>query len=282
MYLSLGWLPIPLLPREKRPAAKYVHFNDALPDPHTHQHSDSFLLPWQARPDLGVGVLLKPSNLVVVDCDSLPALEEAIRKSPPTLTVATRHGAHMYYRRPAGCAVGRAIHRGASGKVDILSNGYVVAPPSFHPTGHQYAWCPLAQSLTHGLPEAPEWAVEALSTVRVAASRSIALNGCPAPEYVADAPLVDWVRVRAVSMKVHILLAHGAEQLPTGVPRPDRSTALWVCINTLIRLGYSDASIARAVWNGPMGEKPRAKGWEWFTGELSRARMELLPERAHV
>lgn len=112
-----------------------------------------------------VGLLLAPSNLMVVDLDGPEAVAEALRLGlPDTLRAKTRKGWHYYYKRPAECAVRRATQRGESEGIDVLTNGYVVAAPSRHATGAIYEWdgafCPV-------LPEPPEWAVD---IIRVSAN----------------------------------------------------------------------------------------------------------------
>lgn len=262
-YCSLGWLPIPLVPCSKKPAQRYVHLNDCKP-PFPREH---YCAAWAQRPDLGVALLLKPSGLLVIDCDSLPALEEALRQSPPTVCVVTRKGAHLYYRNPTDAHT-RAIHRGDSGTIDILSNGFVVAPPSIHESGHQYRW--QLAGAAKGLPDAPEWALRAAEAARRAEAPPVSPEAAAALFSTSAAP-VDWMRVRAVNPRVHAFLLRGSD------PGADRSRDLWVTINTLVRLGYSDAQIMQTIWGSAGGEKPRQKGLHWLAGEVQRARMELQP-----
>lgn len=264
LYCALGWLPVPLLPRSKRPAYRYKHLNDVA-GPFGPAHYGA---PWAQRPDLGCAILLKPSGLLVIDCDSLAALEEAVATSPPTWSVLTRQGAHMYYRNPTGRAV-RAIHRGQSGKIDLLCNGYVVAPPSIHETGHVYAWANLG-ACEH-LPEAPEWACRAIETARDTEAPVVPFEAAAGLLSARVVP-VDWIRVRAVNPKVHKLLTSGSE------PGSDRSRDLWVTINTLVRLNYTDEQVMQTIWQSAVGEKPRQKGVQWLAGEVARARLELQPE----
>jgi len=264
LYCALGWLPIPMIPRTKQPAAKYIHLNSLLP-PFDAAH---YAHPWGLRPDLGVAILMRPSGLLVIDCDSPAAVHEAISKSPPTWAVITHHGAHLYYRNPTGLAV-RAIHRGNSGKIDLMGNGYVIAPPSIHPSGHEYAWG--GADLPEHLPDAPEWACRALETARNTEVPPPTLEAAAAL-FATPAPPIDWIRVRAVNPKVHTFLMKGSQ------PGGDRSRDLWVTINTLVRLGCSDEQIMQTIWNSAGGEKPRQKGLQWLAGEVQRARMELQPE----
>lgn len=272
LYCQLGWLPIPMIPHTKRPSQKYIHLNETPQcKPGEAFDPEHFAFPWQRFPDLGCAILLRPSNLIVLDCDSPAAVQEALSKSPPTWAVITRQGAHLYYRNPTGRYV-RAIHRGTSGKIDVMANGYVIAPPSIHPSGHPYTWAarePFRAPIP--IPDAPEWACQEVMNARQ--------EEVPAPTLETALALfhqpcagVDWVRVRAVNPKVHAILVRGSE------PGADRSRDLWLTINCLVRLGYTDEQIMQTIWNSGAGAKPQQKGVQWLAGEVARARTEILPE----
>jgi len=292
-YTELGWLPIPLVPGTKKPAVKFKHLTDsdcALPIP-------GIAGQWKYNPSFGCAVLLRPSGLLVVDCDSKDAVMEAMANTPEPCNnvVLTTKGAHFYYRRPDGCPALRTVHRGASGKIDILANGYMVAPPSVHPSGTSYKW------LRQGpLQDAPDWAIGLLSAIRersiagVLLDPSAVANAWPtSPEEVST--LRDAVACR--DARVVALLTQPAFELGAV---PDRSTVLWLTMNTLIRLGsnvgpsnaahrrlkntigeLSDESIAKVIWFGTLGSdfvgiKPRERGWQWFCDEIARARLEIV------
>lgn len=294
-YVDRGWLPIPLVPKEKRPAVKFA----ALAAQDFVLYDERRLAYWTGTPNAGVGILLRPSGLLVVDCDSEAAVEEAIEASagePCNNIVVSAHGAHFYYLRPEGCPPLRTVHRGASGKIDILADGYMVAPPSVHPSGHQYRWYREGP-----LQEAPEWAVGLLSAIR---ARSIAHTQIDPqavagafPSTAAEADMLrEAIRCRDARVVAYLsdtnLRANGAQV--------DRSAVLWLTLNTLIRLGSDvgpsnkardrlkktigdlpDESIAKVVWFGTLGsdlvgEKPRQRGWQWFCDEIARARLEIV------
>lgn len=272
-YLERGLLPIPMHPGRKEPAYKWKHMVDLKPP-----FGPQFNSPWVRDPRFGIGVLLKPSDLLVVDCDSEGAVAEAIGLASERCNniVLSTHGCHMYYRRPEGCPPLRRVHVGACGKIDIMADGYMVAPPSVHPSGHRYVW------LANGpLQLAPAWAVKLLSEVR---ERSIE-HTCLNPEDVRHAfpntePELFAVQValKAVNPKLYNILA-GKEQTT------DRSRDLWLLTNTFMRLRMrkgpgiperlDDKSIAKLVWYGTLGSKPRERGWQWLCDDLARARLEL-------
>lgn len=90
-------------------------------------------------PDAGVAIITGGiSNLVVVDLDTREAVEKIKNESvgkPPA--VITGKGYHLYYRYRSG--VGNSVNRELG--LDIRGEGgYVIAPPSKHPSGKTYIW----------------------------------------------------------------------------------------------------------------------------------------------
>jgi hypothetical protein len=76
---------------------------------------------------------------------------------PPTLTVKTGRGCHFYFRYPED-----ALIRNSAGKLgpglDIRGDGgYVLVPPSVHPSGADYQWMHEV-----AVAPAPDWLVERL------------------------------------------------------------------------------------------------------------------------
>src|SRR5215204_101942 len=76
---------------------------------------------------------------VVVDRDGDSDQARLIWDSlPPTVEVATSRGRHRYYSVPKGT---RVKSRELAEDVDLKADGgYVVAPPSVHPSGARYRW----------------------------------------------------------------------------------------------------------------------------------------------
>lgn len=276
-YLAQGWLPIPLVPAVKppRPTVRWKQLVD-LRAPFT----EAFLQPWVMDPRLGCALLLEPSQLLVIDCDSPEAVAEAIGLTGERCNnvVITNKGAHFYYCKPESCPAGRRIQCGYTQKIDVLSAGITVAPPSMHPNGHRYHW------LCQGpLQDAPAWAVKYLADVR---QRSIESAGVTPEDALLAFPNTSedlfalQIALKAVNPYLYNILA--GKELPK-----DRSRAIWLLLNTLIRLRMrkaknmpeklDDKSIAKVVWYGTLGEKPRERGWKWLCDEIARARLELTP-----
>ncbi len=130
---AAGFAVFPLQPRTK------------VPYPGSHGHLDATTDPdaIDAWPDdCNIGISCAASGIVVVDVDrrnagdrSLAELEATLGPLPPTVTVRTQDGVHAYYRLPDG-----AIRKELAEGIDLKARGFVLAPPSVHPSGVRYAW----------------------------------------------------------------------------------------------------------------------------------------------
>lgn len=153
-YSRLGWSVIPLRPREKRPDirswAKYQQQAASVEQVQRY---------WERHPDANIGIVTGAvSGLVVLDVDG-----DAGRKSlrgrhlPMTPVVETGRGFHYYFAHPGGeirtCKPAPGLDLKAEG-------GYVVAPPSAHPSGRQYRWSDGLSPYDVPLAPCPEWLLE--------------------------------------------------------------------------------------------------------------------------
>jgi Bifunctional DNA primase/polymerase, N-terminal len=136
-YAADGWAVLPLIPRAKEPAIA-GGFRNATTNPATVRRH------WRV-PDRNIGIATGMlSGLWVLDVDgddgasSLRELEAQHGKLPPTWISSTGRGWHLWfkYTAPIPSSAGR-IAPGIDARAD---NGYVVAPPSIHPTGRAYTW----------------------------------------------------------------------------------------------------------------------------------------------
>ncbi len=80
------------------------------------------------------------NNLFVIDCETKPALAYHMQKMQerniPLWVVETVRGGHIYLRASNG-----EVHNQQLQDAEIKGcNGYVLAPPSIHPTGVRYKW----------------------------------------------------------------------------------------------------------------------------------------------
>ena len=115
---------------------------------------------WRAVPDLNIGISTGiVSGVFVLDIDgedgegSLVKLESEHGTLPPTVEAITGKGRHCYFRtdkRKISNSVGQ-LGVGLDVRGD---GGYVIAPPSIHPSGRPYAW---SVDTTRDFANAPDW-----------------------------------------------------------------------------------------------------------------------------
>jgi hypothetical protein len=160
-----GWCLHPLTPCGKVPLLKKWT---------TRATSDaSQLACWEEEfPGCNWGVVTgTKSGLLVVDCDGesglnwLEARVEDGEALPESWAVTTDRGLHLYFELPAGLSIANSVGKIAVG-VDIRAEGgYVVAPPSIHPSGKQYiiidSSCPVSP--------APDWLLNTIQLEPLAA-----------------------------------------------------------------------------------------------------------------
>ena len=141
-YARHGWPVLPIRPRGKAPLGKLVPrgFLNATTDPEILEQW------WATEPCANIGIRTGAvSGLFVLDIDprnggeqSLTALEQQHGTLPETLEALTGGGGrHLFIVHPGGHLPSKPILPGVDLKVD---GGYVVGPPSTHPSGRLYEW----------------------------------------------------------------------------------------------------------------------------------------------
>jgi hypothetical protein len=135
-YAAHGWPVFPL--RGKVPAGGQG-FKDASTD------LVVVAAMWATFPSANIGLATGPASGVgVLDVDgeagrqSLAAIETEHGPLPGTVTSITSRGCHLLYRWTPGLGIGAG--RYGSGLDHRGAGGYIVAPPSVHPSGHVYRW----------------------------------------------------------------------------------------------------------------------------------------------
>jgi len=160
-YAGKGLHVFPCLPRDKRPAtANGVKAVTADPD--------TIRRLWQHDPQFNIGVATgTPSGIFILDVDGIDA-EAELRKLeaqhgalPATVEVITARGRHVYFKMPD------APIRNSAGKLgpglDIrATGGYVLAPPSVHPTGRRYEW---SVDCAGAIADAPSWLIKRIADI---------------------------------------------------------------------------------------------------------------------
>lgn len=171
----LGWAVFPLKPRTKEPATANG-FHAAESDPglvrelwDAHGHGCNIGL--RTGPASGVFVFdvdaSPPKGGGMAGPEALAVLEARFGALPETRRVSTSGGGyHVYFRYPEGRTLRNRARITLDGQRTSLDSradgGYVVLPPSVHPSGTLYAWGPSRE-----LAEAPAWLLDLLDPPRV-------------------------------------------------------------------------------------------------------------------
>jgi hypothetical protein len=124
--------------------------------------------PVRVSPASNIGIATgEPAGFWVLDMDgpegaaSLAALEARHGVLPATVEQRTGAGRHLCFALPAD---GRAIRNSASkvgDKIDVRGDGgYIVAPPSIHPSGRAYAWRDGYSPWQIDFAQAPAWLLD--------------------------------------------------------------------------------------------------------------------------
>ena len=156
--LVRGWSVIPLRSREKRPLIAWLEYQQR------RAQSDEIEAWFRRWPQANLGVVTGwVSRLVVVDVDphhggdaSLTQLTQEHGALPATLEAVTGGGGqHLYFDHPGGLVRNRA---GVALGVDVRGDGgYIVAPPSVHPSGRRYRWLAGRGPQEMGAAPLPDW-----------------------------------------------------------------------------------------------------------------------------
>lgn len=152
-YHDAGFSVIPLQTGRKQPLIQWQEYQRRIA---TLEEIHQWFERWK---DTNIGIVTgRVSNIIVLDVDG----EEGWRtirdnnlEIPMTWSVATGKGAHFYFKHPGGEITN--FVKVLPG-IDLRGDrGYVVAPPSIHPSGRIYQW---NNDLKLEPAEAPEWLLE--------------------------------------------------------------------------------------------------------------------------
>lgn len=138
LYALAGFPVFPVKPRGKTPLlAKHSGGSG-----HRDATTDVGIVErwWREHPDANIGVVPGMAGVLVLDLDGPEAEADAERLgvfAVRTATVRTPRGRHLYFAHPGG----RIGNSQLAPKIDVRADaGYVVAPPSLHPSGATYLW----------------------------------------------------------------------------------------------------------------------------------------------
>lgn len=170
-YAARGWRVIPVRPGEKRPAVD--RWTDAATiDP---QLIDDW---WGRWPNFGVGIVTGQTHdgrglyLFVLDVDitdtkrgddTIADLEHTHQPLPDTVEAQTGGGGrHLLFHAPHEIRNDQAARLGPG--LDIRgAGGFIVAPPTIHPSGNPYMWEHEHHPDDLAVADAPQWLLELLT-----------------------------------------------------------------------------------------------------------------------
>lgn len=135
-YAARGWFVFPLRPRAKEPLTP-TGYLDASTDP------AAIAAWWQRWPTANIGLAPGRSDLLILDIDGPVGEASATTLGllrEPTLVCTTGRvdgGRHLYFKHPGFLVSNKDL----ADKLNVRGDmGYVVLPPSIHPTGVLYRW----------------------------------------------------------------------------------------------------------------------------------------------
>lgn len=157
-----GLRVLPLPPRKKYPPLFAGWQEHATTDP------DKIRNWWREDPN-NIGIATGPdSGVWVLDVDgdegeaTLRKLETEHGALAPTVEVITGDGRHLYFRWPTGTEIRNAQCRDDVPGLDWRgAGGYVMAPPSVHPSGRVYRW---SVDSANELSDAPDWLIKLVTS----------------------------------------------------------------------------------------------------------------------
>jgi len=142
-YAKSGWFLFPLRPRDKTPLTAHG-LKDAT------NKVDVIRQWWSKTPEANIGLNCGKSGIVVIDldkrgerdgCQEWETINHMQGPFPETSTSLTGGGGrHLLFKSPDGLSIKNSAGRLAPG-IDVRGEGgYIVLPPSIHPSGKPYQW----------------------------------------------------------------------------------------------------------------------------------------------
>jgi hypothetical protein len=283
-YFDHGLIPIPLCWIQKKGCGCFHHHTDPkqigkapLVSYKNLEIKRETVEKWfTSFPKANIGILIEPSNLVIVDADSEAAVQEFERTTDAAMipSVKTGRGKHYYFKANKHTPIYRITHTGESKAIDIFSNGYIVAPPSIHMNGHAYKWSnPPKQT---GLPIVSK----EIENILIQASQNKVPESLPIVNRLKkvnldEMPINDFIKS----------IIRDAEKSPYYHERgyQSRSEAIFGIIIACMKNGLTDEEICSIILNPKHAISHRIleqkKSLSWLLKEISRAKKRVVPQR---
>ncbi len=138
-YAKLGYAVFPCYPKTKKPCIRGGKgFKGATTNPDTIRQW------WEIDGQSNIGLVPGSAGHIVIDVDGDEGRANAERLGLlplRTRAVVTGRGLHLYYVHPGGTIGNKKLGVGLDIRAD---SGYVMAPPSIHPNGGEYAWADIS------------------------------------------------------------------------------------------------------------------------------------------
>lgn len=134
-YKANGWSVFPLKHGTKdEPAVKWGEYRERMA-------TDEELIEWFLKQNNNIGIATgKLSNLTVLDADGATGISEIIRLGlvSPVTAITGSGGKQLFFKHTGETNKRTSTdHQGLDSRGE---GGYVVAPPSLHPSGMKYRW----------------------------------------------------------------------------------------------------------------------------------------------
>jgi len=135
-YREQGFNLVPLKFRDKVPTVKWDEFQQR---EITEEEIKKY---WNGEERHNIGIVCGKisGNLTVIDFDTVEAFEKFFGKDNNGIyAVKTGRGVHVYYRTKRPVKTLKVLNKNGQEEITLKGEGgYVVAPPSVHPSGVQY------------------------------------------------------------------------------------------------------------------------------------------------
>jgi len=163
-FAEYGLSVFPAKPKEKRPLLpSWAEYQNRC------ANEEELVGWWEDTPDANIAVICGKvsGGLVIIDVDG-PENKWPFGKELPVCPISLTGGGgkQYWFKEPKGAVIQCSTSKLAP-KVDVKAEGgYVIAPPSIHPSGTPYAWASEDFELNCAvseLPELPDWIFKALT-----------------------------------------------------------------------------------------------------------------------